>query len=102
MRDGKWKLVRPAIRELMSVTPDDLRADIRAKYEPHNFTEIDRAPLPERRKGDVPPAQLFDIENDPMERHDLAAAEPERVARMTASLARWFEDVERERLTIHD
>ncbi|MGC1679024.1 MAG: sulfatase-like hydrolase/transferase [Candidatus Binataceae bacterium] len=100
MRDGKWKLVRPAIRELMSITSEDFRSDVRAKYEPDSFTEIDRSPIPERKRGATPPAQLFDIENDPMERNDLAASDTERVARMSASLARWFEEVERERRTI--
>ena len=102
MRDGKWKLVRPAIRELMSITSEDFRSDVRSKYEPDSFTEIDRSPIPERKRGATPPAQLFDIENDPMEQNDLAASEPERVARMSASLARWFEEVEQERRTIRD
>jgi hypothetical protein len=41
----------------------------------------------------VPAPQLFDIEADPAEEHDLAAGEPARVQRMEASLLAWFEDV---------
>jgi hypothetical protein len=37
-----------------------------------------------------------------MERNDLAAAEPDRVIRMTNRLAQWFEEVETDRRTIDD
>jgi hypothetical protein len=43
--------------------------------------------------------ELFDIDADPGEEHDLAATEPARVQRMEAALARWFEAVEVDRLT---
>jgi arylsulfatase A-like enzyme len=102
MRDGRWKLVRPAIRELMLVSNDDLAMDIQSKYNPENFQDIKRGPEPERTKPAPPPAQLFDIVNDPFERNDLAAQHPDRVSRMTNALASWFEVVEQDRLTIHD
>jgi hypothetical protein len=35
------------------------------------------------------------VSRDPKETTDLAAAEPERVARMSAALAAWKESVER-------
>lgn len=62
MRDGRWKLVRPAIAAM----------------------------------------ELFDIEADPSEEHDLAASEPARVERMEASLGAWFESVEADRRSIRD
>jgi len=102
MRDGRWKLVRPAIRELMFVRPEDFAADVDAKYHPENHPDIDRSPLPERARPAPPPAQLFDLEADPMERNDLAASEPGRVIRMTNRLARWFEEVEADRRSIRD
>jgi arylsulfatase A-like enzyme len=102
MRDGRWKLVRPAIRELMQVSNEDLAMDVQSKYNPENFYDIARGPEPERVKPAPPPAQLFDIVNDPFERNDLAANEPDRVSRMTNALAQWFESVERDRLTITD
>ena len=102
MRDGGWKLVRPAIRELMLVSNDDLAMDIQSKYNPENFQDIARTPEPERTKSTPPPAQLFDIISDPFERNDLAAQAPDRVSKMTNALASWFEDVEQDRLTIPD
>jgi hypothetical protein len=53
-----------------------------------------------RAAAQAPPAQLFDLEADPQESIDLAAREPERVARMTRRLETWFEEVEAERRTI--
>jgi arylsulfatase A-like enzyme len=102
MRDGRWKLVRPAIKELMRVANEDLAMDVDAKYHPEKYADILRTPEPEREKPAPPPAQLFDIEGDSSESRDLAAAEPERVARMTNELARWFESVERDRRSISD
>ena len=36
MRDGNWKLVRPAISELMEVSREDLGMDVDAKYHPES------------------------------------------------------------------
>jgi len=33
--------------------------------------------------------QLFDLENDPGEQHDLSAAEPERATELRARLQAW-------------
>ncbi|HUA36018.1 MAG TPA: sulfatase-like hydrolase/transferase [Candidatus Binataceae bacterium] len=100
MRDGRWKLVRPAMRELMRVSQADLAMDFDSKYHPDRYPDIVREPEPERTRPAPPPAQLFDIVNDPFERVDLAARESDRVARMTNQLMDWFTDVERERKTI--
>jgi hypothetical protein len=101
MRDGRWKLVRPAIGELMKVTNDDMAMDVDSKYNPQNYTGIVNSPEPEREKPQPPSPQLFDLINDPFERVNLAAAHPERVSRMTNELAAWFEDVELERMSAH-
>lgn len=46
-------------------------------------------------KDEVPAqAQLYDIAKDPGESTDLAAQQPERVARMTATLKQWQDSVE--------
>ncbi|MBV8961123.1 MAG: hypothetical protein JO087_20370, partial [Actinobacteria bacterium] len=102
MRDGKWKLVRPALAEAMAVSPMDLALDIDLKVNFGNRTEILTDPEPDRALPDPPPAQLFDIDADPGENHDLAATEPGRVSRMEDALAAWFEDVEADRLRIAD
>ncbi len=102
MRDGNWKLVRPAIGELMEVSREDLGMDVEAKYHPEKYTEMVGGPLPELSSYAVPPAQLFNLSSDPLERHDLAEQYPERVSRMSNQLAAWFEEVELERRTIND
>ena len=102
MRDGPWKLVRPAIREAMQVAPEDLAMDRGLKYAPEEYGDIRRGPDPERVVPPPPPPQLFHIDEDPLERHDLADAEPARTAKMLAELETWFEEVEAERRTIDD
>jgi arylsulfatase A len=97
MRDGAWKLVRPAIDALMQVTPEDMAIDVAAKFDRATYGAISRDPLPEPPAVIPPPAQLFDLASDPGETTDLAAREPERVRRMESDLARWFEAVEIDR-----
>jgi arylsulfatase B len=100
MRDGRWKLVRPVIKEAMALADDDLAMDIDAKYNPDKYADIARTPEPQRTLSSPPATQLFDLINDPFERNDLAAAQPERVRRMESTLAAWFEEVEQERRSI--
>ena len=100
MRDGPWKLVRPAIKALMAVSAADLAMDVDAKYQPQKYTDIVRDPLPAPAVPLAPAPQLFDLQNDPGERNDLAAEHPERVTRMERALAGWFEEVEQERRAI--
>jgi arylsulfatase A len=100
MRDGNWKLVRPVIPEAMHV-PDIhwLRVSM---YEPEHFIAngiIDGADPP-RDVPPPPPAELYDIAADPLERENLADEEPERVQGMVCELETWFEEVEAERATI--
>jgi arylsulfatase A-like enzyme len=100
MRDGAWKLVRPSIKQAMAADPKDWEMDRAYKQDPDQFADIYRGPEPSRHIPPPPPAQLFNIEADPLERHDLAAAEPERAARMLRELETWFESVEAERRSI--
>ncbi len=102
MRDGQWKLVRPVIDAAMEVGREDLVIDIDIKGRPDAYADIVRDPEPTRALAAPPAAQLFDIEADPCEENDLAPSEPGRVQRMEEAIARWFEDVERDRLTITD
>ena len=102
MRDGRWKLVLPAIDELLRVSPADLQIDILSKSQPEQHAELTRTPEPERAPIAPPAPQLFDIDADPQEQHDLAAEQPARVLRMQAELAAWFEEVEADRRSIDD
>jgi arylsulfatase A len=97
MRDGRWKLVHPALPEAMEVLPADLAQDVALKYGPADGTALNDAALPDRTMPPPPPAQLFDVEADPSEEHDLATSEPLRVARMKSELGTWFEEVEADR-----
>jgi arylsulfatase A-like enzyme len=45
--------------------------------------------------GVLEPVMLFDVQSDPRETKNLAASQPERVARMTAELAEWKSSVQR-------
>ena len=102
MRDGDWKLVRPAIDAYMQVSREDFAMDVDAKMRPERYGRVIDVPEPERAAADVPPPQLFNLRDDPSESRDLAASEPERVRRMESALAAWFEDVEGERRRIVD
>ena len=102
VRDGRWKLVRPVIREAMGLEPADAEMDRRLKYEPAAFSDIRRAPDPER---DIPPAPaplLFDLDEDPQEQRDLTPDQPDRVRQLLCRLEDWFEEVEEERRAIRD
>lgn len=102
MRDGPWKLVRPRIDEAMRVAPEDLEMDRALKYEPERYDDIYRAPEPPRELPPPPPPELYHIGRDPLEQHNLAEAEPQRVARMLCALESWFEEVDAERRAIGD
>lgn len=94
MRDGDWKLVRPRIEALMRVTDEDRLVDRSLnRRSPDRITEVDDSPLPEFDAGEPPAPLLFDVRADPFEQVDLAAEQPERVARMSAAIERWFESV---------
>lgn len=97
MRDGPWKLVRPRIKESMVVADEDLAMDRALKYEPEQFTDIVRADEPERTIPAPAAAELYNLEVDPLEKEDLADAEPVRLSNMLSSLESWFEEVELER-----
>ncbi len=107
MRDGNWKLVRPAI-DVAFASDEDARLqaqytelDIEYKYERENVSKIADWPEPVRRMPEeIPVPQLFNLADDPGEQNDLAGREPERAKRMRDALDSWWEEVESERLAI--
>ncbi len=65
-------------------------------YKLHTDAVAGRGARKGKKAGDPQPAvQLFNVEKDPKETTDLAAKEPERVAKMTAALTAWKASVER-------
>ena len=102
MRDGDWKLIRPVIREAMSLSREDLEMDRGLKYEPEKYADISRGPDPERSIPEPIEPMLFNLKDDPYEQKDLAAKKRELVWRMSRELDWWFESVEADRLSIQD
>ena len=103
MRDGDWKLVRPAIPEHMIVTDQDRAIDRALNGRlPDRITMVDGSAIPVSQPGTASPPLLFDLATDPFEQSDVALLHPERVMRMSAELDRWFESVERDRAAGRD
>ncbi|MFP4055397.1 MAG: sulfatase-like hydrolase/transferase [Candidatus Brocadiia bacterium] len=101
-RDGPWKLLYVPIPQAMRIPQEDGDVDRRLKYEPETITEVCRDAEPERDLPQPRDPMLFHLGDDPTEQHDLAAREPQRVARMERQLEAWFESVEAERRSIDD
>jgi len=106
MRQDEWKLVRPQLA-LKPASDEDRRRmdhyvemDIKYKYHPEAVTALMDDPDPELIIPPPAAAELYNIEDDPVEEHNLAATEPERAGRMLRALEKWFEEVETERQRI--
>ncbi len=102
VRDGDWKLVRPAIKEAMQVADDQwLHVSM---YEPEYFIThgIIREPAPPREVPAPPPPELYNIAADPLEQQNVAGRHPQIVHRLLRELETWFEEVEAERASIAD
>ena len=106
MREGGWKLVRPALplepsnpRD-QALADDYVLMDIAYKYEPHRVPTIFDWPEPVRNIDEPPEPMLYNIEDDPLEARDLARSEPQRAKKMLNELESWFDEVEAERQEI--
>ena len=106
MRDGDWKLVRPAMNIAYASSGDAaldaayVELDIEYKYHRENVTGIASWPEPVRVRPQVPPPELYNLAEDPGETTDLSSAEPARASAMLTRLETWFDDVEGERRSI--
>lgn len=102
-RDGEWKLVRPQIPEAMATPCVDPWLRI-VMYEPEKLPEngLISDPEPPRTVPEPPPAELYNIAEDPCETKNFADTYPEILHRLMCDLENWFDDVEKERATIDD
>ena len=77
VRDGDWKLVRPALSlepstdEGRRLAEEYVLLDIAYKYEPERITEIRRWPEPERGVDDPSTPLLYNIADDPLGETEL-------------------------------
>jgi len=103
VRDGEWKLVRPAISEAMKAPCCDPWLRI-SMYEPERIIEhgLVTDPEPSRDLSSPPSPELYNIHKDPLESENLANQYPDIVHRLLRDLESWFEEVEQERATIQD
>jgi arylsulfatase A-like enzyme len=93
IRIGDWKLYWPAVRE--TVRKDTARDNIsfqRGTVHPHWEMPID-PDLPAFAGIRTQRPRLFNIVEDPAERHDRAAEHPERVAVLQTAYDAWFSGV---------
>lgn len=104
MREGAWKLVYPSIDIPFASAADQAMAaryvelDIAYKYHPEEVPTIRTDLMPNRIIPAPPLPELYNIHDDPLEQHNRAQAEPERLARMQAALETWFDEVSTEGL----
>ena len=99
MRDGPWKLYWPRIPEAMVKLQQDNVAVRELMARPHYEMEVRNPPV-ERTLSAPGEPELYHIRDDPSEARNLAAAHPDRVARMRLAAENWFAEVEAERREI--
>ncbi len=102
IRDGDWKLVRPTIPQAMNMP--DLTWWRMSMYEYEYFLEhgVVQEPYPEREVPPPPPAELYNIAQDPLEQTNVADEHPDMARRLLRDLETWFEEVEADRAAIDD
>ena len=99
LRDGPWKLYWPRIPEAMVKLQADNVAVRELMARPHYEMEVRNPPV-ERTLSAPGEPELYHIPDDPSEARNLAAAHPDRVARMRVAAENWFAEVEAERREI--
>jgi arylsulfatase A len=100
IRDGDWKLVLPMRAGGDAKDNADNEFYQRGLKSPHWLMDVNPV-LPERTLGPELPPQLYNIANDPAEKNNLAAANPEKVSFMLKAWDRWFEEVTKEWIAVY-
>jgi arylsulfatase A len=93
IREGRWKLFWPG--DEVSFRKDagrDNPSFRRGMVHPHWEMPLDRQ-LDPPATAPQPPPRLYDLETDPAEQHDQAAARPEIVKTLSAKHEAWFGEV---------
>jgi hypothetical protein len=94
MRDGPWKLVLPSCREVRAMTLEDGAAPKQMR----TARKFSPTPPPEIAYPAPGKPELYNLENAPCEKNNLADCEPAKVSKMYTELEAWFNQVEGERL----
>ena len=92
MRDGPWKLHRPAIPEALRKPRVDNERSEQVIYHPEQVRDIWRDPV-ERDVPEPGPPMLFNLAEDPGEQRDVAGLHPGRAEAMQRELERWWASV---------
>jgi arylsulfatase A len=100
IRDGKWKLVWPVIKEAMGVPPGTDVLDKEMKRVEGHPTEVVKFDDTWRVIPTPRPAELYNLEDDPLERNNLSEKYPDLVKQLTSDFEKWFNEVEEERRKI--
>jgi arylsulfatase A-like enzyme len=99
VRDGKWKLVQPAVPSTMP--PNDpqhiIDMDVDAKYDSHGAATYRPEMIPAVSRPVAEAPLLFNLEEDPEERHNLAESNPDVTRKLLGDLLEWFNRVELDR-----
>lgn len=98
VRDGRWKLLYPAIDRVLEIRPEDPQQERVMRTDPDAYETPPWLTLPTYPDDLLTPdPALFDVVSDPSESIDLAGDNPETVRRLSSELETWFDEVEAER-----
>ena len=88
------------LKELREAISTSVSKQKKYKYQPDEVIDLMNDPDPE---VEIPPPaelELYNIDDDPLEKKNLASDEPDRASRMLGQLETWFEEIEEERQRI--
>lgn len=93
IREGRWKLYWPGDEaSLKKDSGRDNPSYLRGIVQPHWEMPLDRQ-LDPATTSPQPPPRLYDLDADPAEKHDLAAAHPEIVQSLARRHEAWYAEL---------